>query len=728
MWPTLLNWGMGGWMAAASAPVIIHLLSKRRYRKQTWAAMRFLLEAVKKTNRRIRIEQLLLLTIRTLLIALVLLAVMEPVTRLASAGGTAGDVRSHRLIVIDGSFSMGFEASGQTLFDRARRVASDIVSASGKGDGFTLIVMSDPPREIIRTPALDAQQVLDEIGRLTLTDSAADVGATLDQAEAILRRAAQDRPQLRRQEVYFVTDLGRATWTNQPPNEDTLRALSRRSEDARIHVIDLGLSEAENTAITGLSARRHFATLAEPMTLEARLQNFGRTTASSRRLELIVNGETVIERNVTLEPGIEQTVALEHRFRSPGDAAISVRISDDALPLDNERWLSLPVRDSIRVLLIDGKPDGDPRRGATGYLRAALDPGRGTQPLTVFRPEVRRETALVELQDLSPYDAVVLSNVQQLSVAEAERLKSYLAGGGGLMIFLGDLVRPESYNQFLGSNEQQGQNILPAKIGPLITARTEDRLSVDPLENEHPILEVFRGNERATLSTAPIRSYHRLSLPESGSGQVVAAVSNGDPLIVEHASGRGQVILLAVGADRDQSGLPILPTWLPLVHEMLGHVVLRTGRDANILVGEPIGGVLPASAAGTQAEIVRPNGSTEEIVLTTSAEGVLYEDSETTQAGIYRIRTAAVESGEIVFAVNVDPRESDLTKLSPEELRNEILPGLDIDYRTDAPDAPAALGGTNVTQYNWAAWLLYAALGLAVVETWLAYRFGHHTV
>src|SRR5436309_13210065 len=48
-------------LAAASVPIIIHLLNRRKYREVTWAALRFLLAAIRKNPRRIRIEQLILL-------------------------------------------------------------------------------------------------------------------------------------------------------------------------------------------------------------------------------------------------------------------------------------------------------------------------------------------------------------------------------------------------------------------------------------------------------------------------------------------------------------------------------------------------------------------------------------------------------------------------------------------------------------------------------------------
>ena len=47
---------MLGWLAAAAAPWLIHLLSRRKHRETAWAAMEFLLAAVKRRTRRIRIE------------------------------------------------------------------------------------------------------------------------------------------------------------------------------------------------------------------------------------------------------------------------------------------------------------------------------------------------------------------------------------------------------------------------------------------------------------------------------------------------------------------------------------------------------------------------------------------------------------------------------------------------------------------------------------------------
>ena len=99
-------------LAAASVPIIIHLLNRRKFREMRWAAMRFLLAAIRKNSRRIRIEQWLLLAVRTLLILLVVAGDGQAVP--GEPGGVAdlAGRRTHRVLVLDGSLSMGYTTGG----------------------------------------------------------------------------------------------------------------------------------------------------------------------------------------------------------------------------------------------------------------------------------------------------------------------------------------------------------------------------------------------------------------------------------------------------------------------------------------------------------------------------------------------------------------------------------------------------------------------------------------
>jgi hypothetical protein len=101
--------------------------------------------------------------------------------------------------------------------------------------------------------------------------------------------------------------------------------------------------------------------------------------------------------------------------------------------------------------------------------------------------------------------------------------------------------------------------------------------------------------------------------------------------------------------------------------------------------------------------------------------------SDTSTSGTYTARLGPPISRSEVFAVNVDTVESDLTKLTPEQFRNQVLPGVPFVHRTsweNSDDRPVAQTTPRSGLPNG---LLYVVLGLLFAETYLAWRFGHHT-
>src|SRR6266446_2565645 len=101
--------GMLAWGLAAALPILIHLWSRRKYRQERWAAMTFLLAALRKNARRIQLEQWILLAVRTAILLLFALALADPQLSLLSAwAGGASSGQTHMVLVIDGSYSMDY--------------------------------------------------------------------------------------------------------------------------------------------------------------------------------------------------------------------------------------------------------------------------------------------------------------------------------------------------------------------------------------------------------------------------------------------------------------------------------------------------------------------------------------------------------------------------------------------------------------------------------------------
>src|SRR3954471_16566153 len=265
------NVSMLGGLAAASVPIIIHLLNRRKFREMRWAAMRFLMAAIRKNSRRIRIEQWLLLAVRTLLILLVVLAMAKPYLESLGALPVLAGRRTHRVLVLDGSLSMAYATSDVTRFEQAKTLAAQLVKDARRGDAISVVLMADPPKVVIGDPSPNHAEVLKEIEEIALPHGGTDLEASFRAIERVL-----DASTINQKEVVFLTDLQTASW-RRPGDDDGLKRLLAKLEahKPRSVVIDLGKSGGENRAVTDLRLSQPIVTVDQSTLIQAVVHNYG---------------------------------------------------------------------------------------------------------------------------------------------------------------------------------------------------------------------------------------------------------------------------------------------------------------------------------------------------------------------------------------------------------------------------------------------------------------------
>ncbi|MSU28316.1 MAG: hypothetical protein EXS27_10440, partial [Pedosphaera sp.] len=123
---------------AIAVPIIIHLLNRRRFQRVVWAAMRFVKVSTEKNQRRMLVEDMILLAIRCLMLALLALAVARPAMR-STTHNVFGQSKVTAVIVLDNSASMGVSDGVQTRFEKARKVAEQAVDALPSGSAAAVI-------------------------------------------------------------------------------------------------------------------------------------------------------------------------------------------------------------------------------------------------------------------------------------------------------------------------------------------------------------------------------------------------------------------------------------------------------------------------------------------------------------------------------------------------------------------------------------------------------------
>jgi hypothetical protein len=149
-------------------------------------------------------------------------------------------------------------------------------------------------------------------------------------------------------------------------------------------------------------------------------------------------------------------------------------------------------------------------------------------------------------------------------------------------------------------------------------------------------------------------------------------------------------------------------------------------KQRNLTVSEPIAITAAASAADSSATVRTPDGRSVNLSLKLQGETAAAEFTETGQCGFYSIAIGSPLNRRETYAVNVDPKESDLAQLTLEELGGEVWPGVRFLHQTtwqnsSAPIAASALVRPAGLQVE----LLYAVFVLLLLETLLAWRFGH---
>jgi hypothetical protein len=311
---------------------------------------------------------------------------------------------------------------------------------------------------------------------------------------------------------------------------------------------------------------------------QSRRMRFQQWILLAIRVSIVVLIVLALSEPYTGQNGIDKPTSKDVAHKSPA--------TGDSRKSENAKQAAVATEQTIRVLCIDGRPEGRPFQGAADFLALALAPSGKTSSIQV---DVAAESALLE-RKLDPYGCVFLCNVAQFTEREAKILDAYLGRGGSLVVFLGDQVMPDRYNAVLGVKTGQGRagggNILPAGIGPLDVA---PQYRLDPLDYRHPILQPFRGRGESSLVTTPVLKHYKLMIPANSQASTILALANGDPLMVEGPIHGGRVIMVATSADASWTAMPLWPSFVPLVQELARWAARKpmqargtvSNRDAN---------------------------------------------------------------------------------------------------------------------------------------------------
>ncbi len=723
---SLMHAGLAAGAALAALPVILHLFMKQTPKHVMFPAMQLIRERQRRSKKRMRIKNWLLLLARMAVLALMALALARPTIYSQVPLGDQS-VPTALGLVFDTSLSMKYKDKDKTRLDEAKERARDIVSKLPESSLVFVVDSSEPG-----VTGLSPAAALKRIDNLTTHA----VGRQLNVAmgEAYDAVAACERPV---HLVYVLTDLARTAWNPDRPAEGldkVARIKSAKAAKMATFVIRLTPQEIRNVSVDSAEVPQSATLQGESAEIRSRIRSRG--PATTRMVEFYIDGVKKGEKSVQI-PASDETDELDSQvevsFPMPpklkeGElhrGEIVLKGTPDPLEDDDKRFVTFKVRPPQKVLIIaDRDQDSE-------FVAAALDYDTSPSSPKAFLVKTIRSAALGSLDQnaIEGFACIFLLNIARLNPADWGKLNGYVHNGGGLVVGAGNACDATNYNDITPAQ------LLPAQLGERKTPNPE--ISFGKVTDiTHPLFSSYGKEFDGELAQIPVFRYWTIkesAQPVEGARPLVK-FADGAPALIERAfkgPKPGRVFLWTTPlsrrperADPDAwSEFPNSMFWsFPVLMNLTVPYMAGTAAEPlTFEAGESVLLRLDPSAHLTSFAVKGPDGKTADVA-PPSGHDVL-EVAAAQAPGQWDIKAMSDDKRTAAMGFSINPPRSE------SQFRVLKKPELDTIFGKDgyvlAEDAQALQHEEELTRFGYEAfpWLMFLILIVVTVESFLANTF-----
>lgn len=789
-----LNVMLVGGAIAAVIPLIIHLLNRTRFKVLDWGAMHLLESALKINSRRIQWQAWLLLFLRMLIPALLALCLARPVL---TAWRTATGGNQHSVVlIIDNSISMEAKAertvtdskiatvqaneattASLSCFETALAEAASLIERFGPSTELTILTSGGGVIDQTSGATFDTQRALRRLRDIRGGAGASTMNEALSAGLKQLNTAKQQRRHL-----ILLSDFQRSEWEALPPETlATIRAGSTSALPIEVTLIPITPAGPDNLSIQidrplGASVVAHH----QPIEVRASIRNHGRSRIKNLPVVLTADGVSLASKNVEVAGDSQIFLVFTCQLQTLGSHVLSVSIDEAAarqqaqeqltaiVVSDDVAYWSVEVIEPVQVGIVSTRaPDAKSIDDAM-FLNLALSPyavslvGGSVSEETAGWAEAHAGADPIQCQIVGPQEisdrwlesmqAIALTNVPSLDDATAQRMTKFVEQGGLLMIWAGDALQSDWYNQHWGS--QSARRLLALDYGKLSRPadRSQASMKIQTQSFEHPALTLFSRSSNGRLDSIDFTTWYQLQKAaaappaktdsetspdgtQSSNGQggkksslTMLSLENGEPLLAERAVGRGRVMQWATSCGERWSNLPLREVFVPLMQQLVLYGATTSTPQFNLETGSPVAITLPPTRATATAksdtakreparpvELLTPHNVRYRLEVQQQDDQQFVKFARTQFPGAYRL--SGLREQPLSIAINARAEESVLVPLGSSAL-NGIAERLEAQVQTSASEFWQAELVKQTGREIWR-WLLAALVACLLLELWL---------
>ncbi len=764
--PMLLSLGL----ACVAVPILIHILMRRKRQPIAWGAMQFLLQAYQQQRKRLRLEQMLLLASRCLIIALLALALGKPVIG-SIREGLASPSRT-LYIVLDNSLTQQALPSGEASgLARAKEQAIAALNELDmqRGDRAALVLAGSPVQSVVLPPASDLAQVRRLIEQTEATDSAADLAGAMEAVRGAIASERADSQSAATDAIIYLASGMRAGSANLTKPLPTV-ATDTAGQRPRILATSPTTTTVDNVAVRTVEPLRALVLATRegqsgpdagvvPVRVELSRSGPGVGIAAISQVTVWAANATAVTNDTPSEDAQRATVnwsngqsaaSVTVSVKLPtttagGDVLLLARCDADAVAGDNIAAAPVTLRAGVSVAVVGSVSAAGNRIDSftpADWFTLALAPAEA-QAWQRLSGEVRVNT--LESRELlgvgeadapasvREADAIIVTQPHELDDGAWRLLRAANVRGAMLLIVPSDREQTQLWADNLDATLGTGWKLAREATdvqqgdegGSAISATTAASASDDLLALLRPELpELLRSvRVQRVMQVVEGATAGQALLGLDGSNQPLVLATRP---VIEKSQPGGWVVLWLAPPALTWTDLPAKPLMVPLVQELVRQGVGKSSSSRVSVAGGTLANVRGATEGAKQvvwredATGLDANLAALNTVVTPRAAGLW----SLRDAGGQRIATAAV---------NANTEASDTTVTDAQAVEKWLAAtGAEVtlvDEQTQATgEASAVTLGTSRQPPPISLPILIAAAVVALLEALMARWFSHATV
>tara|TARA_B100000795_G_scaffold116624_1_gene86659 strand:- start:3041 stop:5086 length:2046 start_codon:yes stop_codon:yes gene_type:complete len=603
---------------ALAIPILIHLFSLQKHKTVYFSNVAFLRQLQQKKSHITKLQKLLLLLVRLLLLSAIILAFCEPYF---SKKDTLTKSKQIIGVYIDNSFSMSANNNKGALIEQAKNNARFVLNAHKGKDEF-IFLSNDLQGKHQRI--IDYNDCLDAIDNIQISPSVLTLNTVFDRFKSLKLNEINSKSSL-----YIISDFQKTS---------TPESFYSHSASINTHLLPINSYPQTNLSIDTCYLENPNHAIGQQEWLEFEVSNTSNELIENLSVKLFINGKQKALSTLNIEANAKSKAKISFNNHSSGTQQAYLELSDATITFDNRLYFNFDVQEFTKVLSIYEKTSNP---SLTALFK---------DPIFEFK---NSPIGKLNLADLAEQNLIILEDVENPSTGLINALKNYSNKGGNILIYPSTNLAINSF-----------KNLATALNIPAFTKLNNKKVKVSSINKNHLVFKDVFEKQSLKSEYPEVNSYYSLAKTHTISEENILQLNTKEPLLNSYKNGLGTVYLQCSPLNEESNSLEKHALFVPLLYNIANqfskneHLYYTLGKDRLIRLKDEKSSNQWRIKKGTTINLI-PEVRTIDQSIQINIQNTLQED------GFYSLTNGVVEK---TVSYNFDREESNLTTWGIDEL------------------------------------------------------------